>query len=224
MSFDIDSPVSVRRFRATIQLVNQHFAEEMRTNGPKYFISSKPKADSRSKLAQKDDALTPMSHEAALDWISRVLVRSRRKEPIGNYNPLIIRELFWELSSRWKELAEVHVDQVSDICKMFTNTLLEETSSKDVRTRLSELKIKETLQSRKGKAATELQRILEDKQDFPAVYNHYYTDNVQKSRNKRTEHILTKSIEAATTHQHLPDCSPDHSSASIDVAIAVDRF
>jgi hypothetical protein len=64
---------------------------------------------------------------------------------------------------------------------MFTQTLLEETCPKDVRTRLSELKIKEALESCKAKATAELLRILEDKQDFLAVYNHYYTDNVQKS-------------------------------------------
>ena len=57
--------------------------------------------------------------------------------------------------------------------KMFTNTLLEETCPKNVRTRLSELRIKEALESRKAEATAKLLRILEDKQDFPAVYNYY---------------------------------------------------
>ena len=86
------------------------------------------------------------------------------------------------------------------MCKMFTKTLLEDTCPKDVRTRLSELKIKEALESRKAKATAELLRILEDKQDFPAVYNHYYTDNVQKSRDRRKDHVLIESIKATTTH------------------------
>jgi hypothetical protein len=107
---------------------------------------------------------------------------------------------------------------------MFTKTLLEETCPKDVRTRLSELKIKEALESRKAEATAELLRILEDKQDFPAVYNHYYTDNVQKSRNKRMEHVLSESIEAATTHEHLPGCNSNHTSASVDVAVAIDHY
>ena len=224
LSFEIDSPVSVRRFRAAIQFVNRNFAEEMRGNGPKYFISFQPKSEDTSKSTKLHGSPTPMSHEEALDWIARVLVRSRGKEPIGNYNPLIIGELFWEQSSRWKGLAEDHVVQVADMCKMFTNTLLEETCPKDVRTRLSELKIKDALQLRKQRAAAELQRILEDKQDFPSVYNHYYTDNLQKSRNKRTERVLGKSMEAATTHEHLPNCNSDHTSASVDVSVAVNHF
>ena len=165
-----------------------------------------------------------MSHQEALEWISRVLVRSRGKEPIGNYNPLIIGELFWERSSKWKALAEGHVDQVADMCKMCTNTLLEETCPKDVRTRLSELKVKEALESRKARATAELLRIVEDKQDFPAVYNHYYTDNVQKSRNKRKDGVLSESIKAATTHQRRPDCNSNHTSATVDVAVAIDHY
>ena len=46
---------------------------------------------------------------------------------------------------------------------MFKNTLLEEICLKDVRTRLSELKVKETLEARKLKANIKLERILEDK-------------------------------------------------------------
>ena len=223
-SFDVGSPASVRRLRAALQFINREYAEKMRTRGPKYFISSHPKTDGASKPAKLHDPPAPMSHQEALDWVSRVLVRSRGKEPIGNYNPLIIGELFWEQSSKWKALTEDHVDQVADMCKMFTKTLLEETCPKDVRTRLAELKINEALESRKAKATAELLRILEDKQDFPAVYNHYYTDNVQKSRNKRMEHVLSKSIEAATTHEYLPGCNSNHTSASVDVAVAIDHF
>ena len=223
-SFDVDSPTSVRRLRAAIQFVNQTYAETMRTRGPKYFVSSHTTTISASKPAKLQNAPTPMSHQEALEWVSRVLVRSRGKEPIGNYNPLIIGELFWEQSSKWRALAEDHADQVADMCKMFTNKLLEETCPKDVRTRPSELKVKEALESRKARATAELLRILEDKQDFPAVYNHYYTDNVQKSRNKRKEAVLSESIEAATTHQHVPGCNSNHTSASVDVAVAIDHY
>ena len=205
-SFDIDSPASVRRFRAAVQYINREFAEHVRISGSKYYIGSSPKLDDGSELGKLHRPATLMSHQEALDWISKVLVRSRGKEPIGNYNPLIIGELFWELSSKWKTLAEDHVDQVADMCNMFTNTILEEKCPRDVRIRLSELKIKETLQLRKEDAAAELERILKDKRDFPTVYNHYYTDNVQKARNNRMEHVLEKSIEAATTYQHLPGC------------------
>ena len=41
------------------------------------------------------------------------------------------------------------------MCKMFTDTLLEETCPKDVRSRLSALKVIETLQTRKDEATAE---------------------------------------------------------------------
>ncbi|KAK5110093.1 hypothetical protein LTR85_001555 [Meristemomyces frigidus] len=181
-TFDVDSPASVRRFRAAIQLVNRTFAEGIRRKGAKYFISTKARSPDAWISSSSEGLPAPLSHKEALQWVSRVLVRSRGKEPVGNYNPLIIGELFWELSSKWEHFAADHVDQVSEICTMFTNTLLEETCPKDVRTRLTELKIKESLQKRRDRATEELCRILEDKQDFPATYNHYYTDNVQKAR------------------------------------------
>ena len=223
-AFDLDSPTSVRRFRAAIQLVNRQFAEGMRVNGPKYNISGRTASRIWSPAKELQAAPTKLSHDEAIEWIMRVLTRSRGKEPVGNYNPLIIGELYWELSSKWKGFAEDHVDQVSGLCSMFMDTLLEDICPKDIRTRLAELKIKETLQSRKKDAIAELDRILRDKQDFPAVYNHYYTDNVQKARNRRMENALKNSMEAATSHDHLPGCNSNHTSTSVDLAVAIDHF
>jgi len=214
----------VRRFRAAIQLVNRKFAEEIRRKGPKYFISTNARPLDAYQPSSSDGLPARLSHEEALKWVSRVLVRSRGKEPVGNYNPLIIGELFWELSSKWEYFAADHVDQVSEICTMFTNTLLEAACPRDVRTRLTELKIKESLRRRRERAIEELRRILEDKRDFPATYNHYYTDNIQKARTQRMQNDLTKSIEAATRHERMPGCNSSHTSASVDVAAAIDHF
>ncbi|KAK1809219.1 hypothetical protein LTR12_016413 [Friedmanniomyces endolithicus] len=223
-TFDVDSPASVRRFRAAIQQVNRKFAEEIRQKGPKYFISTNARPLDAYQPSSSDGLPARLSHEEALKWVSRVLVRSRGKEPVGNYNPLIIGELFWELSSNWEHFAAGHIDQVSEICTMFTNTLLEAACPRDVRTRLTELKIKESLQNRRERAIEELRRVLEDKRDFPATYNHYYTDNIQKARTQRMQNDLTKSIEAATRHERMPGCNSSHTSASVDVAAAIDHF
>ena len=223
-TFDIDSPTSVRRFRAAIQLVNRQFAKEIRTKGSKYTLASNSQALDEWESRTRTSSPKRLSHEEALEWVSRVLVRSRGKEPIGNYNPLIIGELFWELSSKWEDFATGHVDQVSELCTIFTKTLLEETCPRDVQTRLTELKVKESLQRRRERAMEELNMILEDKRDFPAVYNHYYTDSVQKARAQRMQDRLEKSIEAATHHERLPGCNSNHTSASVDVSVAIDQF
>ncbi|KAF2158961.1 hypothetical protein M409DRAFT_71374 [Zasmidium cellare ATCC 36951] len=222
--FDIASPQSVKRLRAAIQHVNRDFAETMRRKGPKYIVSTEDPLDDASKSSLKANGMAKLSRQEALAWVARVLVRSRGKEPIGNYNPLIIGELFWELSSKWEVLATDHVDTVADLCSSFTDTLLEETCPRDIQARLAALKITEGLQERKARAMAELSSIVEDKQDFPMVYNHYYTDNVQKARQKRMEKNFGKSIEAATSHHHLPNCNSNHTSATVDIDVALRNF
>jgi hypothetical protein len=38
----------------------------------------------------------------ALDLVRQVLIRTRGKELPGNFNPLLVGELFWEQSSKWQ--------------------------------------------------------------------------------------------------------------------------
>jgi GTPase SAR1 family protein len=88
--FSPDSPTSIKRFRAVIQHLNRHFTEEVRRNGPKYFISSqtgKPALlDQPSGLSDIDPPIS-LSKDDAIAWVARVLTRTRGKEPMGNYNP-----------------------------------------------------------------------------------------------------------------------------------------
>lgn len=219
-TFYVDSPTSVRRFRAAVQFVNRQFAEDVRRKGSKYILASKPQPIDDCESGTPTNSPQRLSHEEAIEWVSRVLVRSCGKEPIGNYNPLIIGELFWELSSKWELFATSHVDQGT----VFTKTMLEETCPRDVQTRLTELKIKESLQRRRERAMVELDMILKDKRGFPAVSNHYYTDNVQKARMQRMQGPVKESIKAATHHKHLPGCNSNHTSASVDFAVAIDHF
>jgi hypothetical protein len=58
---------------------------------------------------------------------------------------------------------------------------------------------------------------MEDMKSYPINYNHYYTDNVAKSRTAKRKKQLTQSINAATTHARMPGCNSTHTSASIDV-------
>ena len=38
------------------------------------------------------------------------------------------------------------------------------------------------------------------------------------------EHVLGQAIETAATHDHLQGCHSNHTSASVDVAVAIDHF
>ena len=222
--FDLLDPNCLRRLRAAVQFANREFTDKVHHKGAKYvFVSDTTKVQSHNKVAATNEPIR-VTEDEAVEWVKRVLIRSRGREPIGSYNPLIIGELFWEQSAPWSRFAEDHVELVSGICKSFLDTLLEYKCPDDVRARLTALKVVDTLKMRSDWATEELQKILLDKQDFPAVYNHCYTDTIQKKRNGRLRDMLEASIESATSHQRLDGCHSNHTSASVDVAAAVEEF
>jgi GTPase SAR1 family protein len=224
--FSVDSSTSIRRFRAMIQFLNHRFEQTMRERGAKYILVKAGAIAPSTEFADNVETDRPRrcTRTQLLDWVGEVLIRCRGKEPVGNYNPLIIGELFWEQSSRWQLLAEEHIEQVARVCHVFLNDLLGDKCPKDVHSRLIALNITSALKARREKAQQELRYVVEDNQEFPAVYNHYYTDTVQKSRNDRKEDALTESVKDAVSHHINPGCRSDHNSAQVDVVVAVRNY
>lgn len=157
-----------------------------------------------------------LSHQKALDWVEKVIVRARGKELPGNFNPLVIGELFWEQSSKWKLFATAHVDQVSEACRVFLHDLLKNQCARDVYPRLWPY-IRESLKQRHENALAELEKIINEVKSYPINYNHYYTDTIKKRQESRRKGGLKECLKAATQHRVLEDCRSNHTSASIDV-------
>ena len=82
------------------------------------------------------------SKPRAMDWVRRVLVRTRGKELPGNFNPLLISKFLWEQSGKWQRMAEHHFEDIADVCTRFLDALLRKTCPKDVHTRLWSFKVK----------------------------------------------------------------------------------
>jgi Dynamin central region len=219
--FSSDSPASIKRFRAVIQHLNRDFAEAFRLHGPKYLITSNPQV--KHTLEGFADIVSPkfLPRDKALEWIAGVMERSRGKEPHGNYNPLIIGELFWEQTEKWQALAERHVDRVVQVCRKFFEILLSEKCSKDVQARLSALQVTDSLTSRRERAYQEVHNLMADNQDFPITYNHYYTDTIQKQQMDRTKETLRKAVIQATSQTLNKGCHSDHMSTQIDLEAVV---
>ncbi|KAK4944808.1 hypothetical protein LTR28_008176 [Elasticomyces elasticus] len=57
-----------------------------------------------------------------------------------------------------------------------------------------------SLQSSKKAAKDELQNTLEDEKQQPITYNHYYTDNVQNSRQEATKKLIRKAMDETKAH------------------------
>ena len=239
LQFSIDSEKAIRRLRALVQAMNMEFSNLVRTTGHKYQMDRSDEPDKSLKNADTGNPskyktltnMTPhelpqkLSAQAALAWASQVLVRTRGRELPGNFNPLLIGELFWEQSSKWYRLAQDHLESVADICSTFLNGLLVEKCPKDIISRLWLSQMQESLRSRKEAAKTELLMITQDIKSYPVNYNHYYTDTTKKQRQAREKKSLSECIRDATSTSLLKGCnSGEHHNTSIDVDKVIDTY
>ena len=146
--FDLKSPPTIRRMRAVVQFMNTEFAETMRINGHKYQVDTPddskpllrelqlPKMLSQSHTLSTKISPIKMTRDETLKWVRRVLVRTRGRELVGNFNPLLVGELLWAQCSNWKSLAMEYLEDVSRICIKFLDILLQDKCPKDVIARL----------------------------------------------------------------------------------------
>lgn len=189
-----------KRLRAVIQNSNRSFSKSMRLRGHSMEIVSEgtPTGDS-SQTLKPARKLRPeqITRVEALDRVKTVLSRSRGRELPGAFNPLLVGELFWEQSTKWKLLAQDHVDKVWSACQKFVRNLLRELTTETVFESLFAFYLDEVMEDRLGCARDELQRLLVDQRRHAMTYNHYCTDNMRKSREQRRLDASRESIMAA---------------------------
>ncbi|CZS99270.1 related to Mx2 protein (GTPase protein) [Rhynchosporium agropyri] len=230
-SFSTESVSTACRARAVVQSMNMEFAETMRLKGHKYQVDLSDDEDSSSV---EDDSITSGSNQVkksgpqvlskgeALEWVEKAIERTRGKELIGSYNPLLIGELFWEQSSAWNKLALAHVESVARVCSRFLKQLLKDNYPKDVEARIWSFKIEEELKARNRKAIDELEKVINDLRNYPINYNHYYTDTITKRRLDRQKAAFEKSIKEASADGH--DFSTRKAVTNIDMPRAMNIY
>ncbi|KAJ4414972.1 hypothetical protein N0V82_007621 [Gnomoniopsis sp. IMI 355080] len=188
-------PSYYRRLRAAIQFHNLKFAEIVRVGGHKYKIMDTGPGQSDDDLSQSKSFLIvvmgrqmevmnskapkTISKADALQWVGRLLLRSRGTELVGNFNPRLVAELFWEQTEKWEELAKPHIHEVCRSTRAFLVDLLSSRAPEDVHQRMH----------REHEALEELKNLIQDLKELPINYNHYYTDNIHK---KRQDRLLTQ--------------------------------
>jgi GTPase SAR1 family protein len=229
-----------RRLRAEIQLLNQKFAEEVRQKGHKYYIKglrdvsldaeqanlqssdeepSKSERETESKTPEPyGDPMRPqkMSRRKAMKWVNEVVVRTRGRELLGNFNPLVIAELFWEQSSKWHFFAKAHIDKAPSACQRFLERALNDMAPRDIFRRLWPRILGEIARKRQD-ATDELEKILKDIRSYVINYNHYYTDTIKKSRYERRKAHMQKCLEKATRHKKVSGSKTEQTYADLDL-------
>lgn len=238
--FSLCSPISMRRLRALVQYMNIGFAKTLRTNGYKYHIN-KTDTDANSgepakvtaaleanKLPTNSIPGTPakMSKAQALEWVNQVLLRTRGRELPGNFNPLVVGELFWEQSSNWCQLAVDHMERVALVCSEFLRVLLADKCPEDIHARLWSFQIQDTLNSRCEAAKRELEMLIEDIRNYPINYNHYYTDTIRKQRQERESKALAKCVKDSTKTENIYNNDDEHyeTTTTVDVEQVIKQY
>jgi len=241
-TFSATSTATIRRLRAVIQFMNTNFSDHLRKGGHKYQVDTSGNAVASAEdnewvfpkghrsleklIMPKPKVGSParISNAIALKWVSQALIRTRGRELGGNFNPLLIGELFWEQSSSWHHLAKDHVDAFSQKCRRFLLDLLQEMCPEDVCSRIWSSQIQDALKERNASATRELELLMEDIKSYPINYNRYYTDTIKKRRQHRDKEALAECLQQSTTDTPLPGCHSTHSSARIDIDMALDQY
>jgi hypothetical protein len=71
----------------------------------------------------------------------------------------------------------------------------------------------------------EVELLQEDLESYPINYNHYYVDNITKTKIRRYKTSLCTSIDRATLYKPVPGCnSQSHTSTSIDITAIINKL
>ena len=178
-----------------------------------------------------DDATEPkqFSRNEAVDWVLRLLQRTRGRELPGNFNPLLISQIFWEQSEPWEKLASEHIDDVAATCKQFVNKVLSFVAAPEAFTRLLDIRINPALKKAVKESQAELAKIIKDKNGHPITYNHYYTTTIQRMRqNRQSKGMLKVADSSRTNNNGSPDDLIDprkfESAVQQTIEVDMDRF
>lgn len=198
--FSPESSWAIRRLRALVQYMNTEFANELRLRGHKYNftqlegVEKEPSAKDSATKDADSNSKTPieLDHAKSIEWVNQALMRTRGRELSGNFNPLLVGELFWEQSSKWNALAADHVERVAQVCRDFLNILLNDQCPDDIRPRLMSFHILDKLKIREQAALEERGKLEEERKSYPVNYNHYYTDTIKKRRQRRQKNLFAQ--------------------------------
>lgn len=202
-----------KRIRAVVQNLNLDFSMLMRTKGHYRMIDSEPTEERGARKAARKEVrrearmldsapgapvdLQPkrMSQADAMEWVRKLLVRSRGRELPGSFNPLLVSELFRDQSRPWERIVREHVESIWMASKGFLESLLNFITDGDTFGTLFAHWIDPILTEKFEKANEKLDHLLIDRERHAITYNHYYTESLQDLREKRQVKELTSKIQ-----------------------------
>ncbi|RDH26898.1 Dynamin family protein [Aspergillus welwitschiae] len=191
--FVVDGKDMFVRLRAAIHCENETFASYMRDHSEKRKVVANPHAD---EIETEEEQIL-LTDKQMMSWVEQKYHETRGRELPGNHNYALLAELYHAQSDRWGSIARRHLDKTVSIVSQFIQCALKHVI-KDMKVRESVSKVIDaTLEMDIRHAHEELETLLDDEKRQPITYNHYYTDNIQKSRQKHSRKQLQESIDSA---------------------------
>ncbi|OAA33894.1 Dynamin, GTPase domain protein [Beauveria brongniartii RCEF 3172] len=184
------SPVGCqKRLRAVVQNLNMGFAKKMAFDGRHYEVSEAGEVVESGRRRH-------LTRDEYIDKIVLVIQKGRGRELPGMFNPMIVTELFKELSSPWGEIAEEHVLEVWKAIRLSLNHLVthvaDSTTVKSILAGVFEPHLDSLLKALREK----LSGLLKPHQSgHPITYNHYYTETLQSIRKEREKSRLAALVQ-----------------------------
>ena len=185
-----------KRLRAIAQNLNLKFSELMWTKGHHRTIVDEYQ-EFAGTAEGAPDALRPLviSRAEAIEWVRKLLVKSRGRELPGSFNPLLAGELFRDQSVHWERIARQHIREIWLASKEFLEKLLGTIMDDETYGALFTHWIDPNTNQRFEKANQALDRLLIDRERHPITYNHYYTEVLQEVRGQRQMKELQREIQ-----------------------------
>ena len=122
--------------------------------------------------------------------------RSRGCELLGTYNPQIIRDLFFQQSEPWQSIVERFAEDIWESSMMTATLILDHVADEATASALRSLIIGPVTDSIKEKVLNTIAQILLPHQTgHPITYNHYLTENIQRSRAEHQKKQMARKLD-----------------------------
>ena len=146
--------------------------------------------------------------------INQIYVNNKEKELSDNYNHAFMFDLFHAQTSKWESIAEKHLKTFFDAIEEFVKIVIDHITQKiQIKTKIWN-RFKLSLLKNKQVAEEKLLKLCENEKQQSIIYNHYYSNNVQKARQNSTRNLIKKimnetSVENWNERLHINNNSVD---------------
>ncbi len=186
-----------KRLRAVVQSLSVEFAESIRLRGQQQRI-----VEGIIRPSKSAEGMRTVSRAKFIDEIRELLIITRGRELPGMFNPLVIGDLFREQSKPWEQLARQHLRNVWQAARSFLDLLISHLADEPTSEALLDQVIDPAMDQNLRNMNQKLDEILRPYQaGHPITYNHYFTETIQKVREKRHEEEIARKMKRFLGHK-----------------------